>query len=200
MKRKFQYTLIAFVLIIMVFSAVVYYQGFGRRTINKTISERAKEYLKDKEHSVSLQGANLAGLNSQTATENYGRHEKMNSCFNFTIPFPVNNYTHQGECNEYFSVINPRGTIYANESAASASSLDDLSDVVMRRMKTDTYEESRLQAGDREFLVFRNKEEIFQKTAFYYINGKVFALTLTSDDTPEIEKKFAAILASVEFL
>ncbi len=180
---------------------LLYYQSKGRKTIRKTLSERAKEYLKEQNHAQFMIGDSIEEKDSAPKDAAvYGKKDKMNNCFNFTVPFTVNNKHHEGDCSEYFSITQPRGTIYANRYTVTSTSPDDLSDISMRRVYKDKYEESRLYGGGREFIIFRNKEEPYQKTAFYFSDGKVFIVTLTSDNTPEVEIKFKTILTSVELL
>jgi len=199
MKKK---PLVIFCILLLLFGGVfvvIFTQGFNRQKINTAISERAKEYLKDRNHTQSLKDVNIATINP-SANAVYGEKDKMNSCFNFTIPFATDNHHSEQDCSEYFSLANPKGTLYASETPTSVSSLDDLSDMIMRRRLPDQYEESRLRAGDREFVVFRTKQEAYQKTAFFFTGQKVFILTLTSDSTPDVEQKFKAILASLQLL
>jgi hypothetical protein len=199
MKRKTKVLLFISFFIIVAIGGLVYSQGFGRKDIRKELSDRAKEYLKDQDKTQSLREADL-GDKPRPASTVYGKKEKMNDCFNFSIPFTIDNHHQEGTCNEYFSLTNPRGTIYANEVSTSIVSINDLSDVTMRRAMPDNYEESHLQAGQRDFLVFRNKQEGFQKTAFYFTGDKIFTLTFSSDNVPASEQKFKAILASLELL
>jgi hypothetical protein len=200
MKRKWIVIIILLVLSIAAVSTIIYSQSFNRKSITKNLSERAKEYLKDKDNSQSLREVNVAVGKAQPTDAPYGTQPTMNDCFNFTIPYTINNHHHDGVCNDYFSLTNPLGTIYANEYPVQIQSLNELSDIVSRRRNPEKYEESHLEVGGRDFLVFRDKEVPFQKTAFYFTGSKVFVFTLTSDNVPQTDKNFAAILASLQLL
>lgn len=168
--------------------------------IRNTLSSRAQEYL------------NSRRTNTQTALKNSSINEDriktifrnktvtVGSCFTLMIPFRVFNTRKEGECHGYYAIDNPRGQIVVYQEKALITSFDEVPGVSMRRKFTDLYEEQLRVIHNRTYVIFRRKDQAYEKSAFSYTPESYFVLNLISGASDDLDAKLFAMLESLEFL
>ncbi|HSW96475.1 MAG TPA: hypothetical protein VLF89_01480 [Candidatus Saccharimonadales bacterium] len=72
---------------------------------------------------------------------------------------------------------------------------DDVSGVRLRRLQNNIYTESSLSSPVGTWVVFVKKNDMFEKTGFLVVNGKLYTFSITGSD-PIVEKIFDGVVES----
>lgn len=102
-----------------------------------------------------------------------------------------------------FTLENPRITVHAEVTNApqSVTNLTDYPGVRLRQIQSNLYTESNLEIQNSKGLVFSMQNQAgFEKTAFFFLNNKIYTLSVQSPDSKAVEDLFDKIIASFKFL
>ena len=127
--------IITSVVLILVIGVFFYVRATTNKRIYNGLSDRAKQFLAEREKSGIFNYNFETGSSGNKVDEKIRQKGKINDCFNFTIPFTVSNTYSQGKCSDYFSFDEPRGSIVAYLDSNFLQSLDDHSGVKLRRLQ-----------------------------------------------------------------
>lgn len=198
---KTKVIIITFVILILGLGVYFYVRNYNGKKIYEGLSDRAKEFLNERKKKGLIDYSSLLAKGGNKVDENFRKKARINECFNFIIPFTITNTYSQGQCSNYFSFEQPRGSIVAFLENNSVQSLDDNSGVIFRRLNKDKYKESSETINNRVFLIFRKIDQLegYEQTAFYLQEGgKVFTVTLTLNQSQEqAEETLNSMLSSL---
>lgn len=83
----------------------------------------------------------------------------------------------------------------------SVQVLEDYPGVKLREIENDIYAKKEVSADDKNGLVFeRISDNGFEKTAFFYLGGKIFSLTVSGSDQKTGEQLYMKVISSLKFL
>ncbi len=195
--KKIRVGALLLVLTLLIFRIII--QFTTQTTITKNLSDRAKEYL------------------SQQKSKNPGYWDKVNfeeppkgatssgvvsvgGCFQIEIPFGIKEIRKEGKCANFFILTNGKGQVHAYVAPMEASSLGEISHVIMRRSKPDVYQESSEVINGRTFLEFKHNDTYtYEKVAFYPLDGqKMLVVSLASNSNIKMDQMFLKILESIQ--
>ena len=106
---------------------------------------------------------------------------------------------------EYFSfdLDNPK-IIFSMETVGvpdTVQNAEDYPGVKLREIENSLYIKNEVLAGGKKGFVFdKSSENSFEKTAFFYFEGKVFSFSISGTDQKEIDNLYAKIISSLVFL
>lgn len=106
---------------------------------------------------------------------------------------------------EYFSfdLDNPR-IIFSMEVVdvpPGSYSLEDYPSVKLRELQNDSYVKKEVFADNQKGLLFdKYLSNSFEKTAFFYLKGNVYAISISGNDKKEVENLFNKVTSSTKFL
>ncbi len=199
-KRK-----IFFIIFIVFFVLIVgfyYTQVIQRPKISSRLSSRAQEFVKEQQFSgdSALKFINLTGpVGEDTRNKRIGRKD----CYSFIIPYRVTVSRFEdssgNSCTARFSFDKPRGSIFAYIYKKPVSSWDDVSGVSFRRKHPEEYEEKVKKIGDKTFLMFRLKSDIYEENVFYYISDYFFVFNFITKTNENLDKDLEGMLKTLEF-
>jgi hypothetical protein len=174
----------------------------SRTQVNTTLSDRAKEFIKQQRDTNNSYWQQSSVGKEVSAAPNQA-DLSVGPCFRIHIPFPLKYNKLEGECLANLTTLSPDGgriITYANKT--NANSVDDDTGVKLRRSQKDEYTENREITGGKTFVTFQKKDGGYEKSAFYIYNGRLFVLNLIINGNPSVEydQKFKEMLTSVEFL
>jgi hypothetical protein len=176
---------------------LVYQELKPKTIIYGDMSDRGKSYITTKKegndsfwNTVDLQGK-VSGPSSQSFS--------MPDCFSITIPFAIKKADKKDDCGLSVSTENPNGRVVVYQKTMGISSVNDAPDVKLRDSKPDQYQKSMKSIGGIDYLIYKETNGMFVQNAFYYANGKLFGLTLSSSTNEDLTGKFEEILGSVRF-
>ncbi|HSW97616.1 MAG TPA: hypothetical protein VLF89_07365 [Candidatus Saccharimonadales bacterium] len=73
---------------------------------------------------------------------------------------------------------------------------DDIAGVHLRRLQNNIYVEDSVSSPAGSWVTFVKKDDMFEKTGFLVVNGKLYTFSITGSD-PAIEKIFDKVISSV---
>ena len=83
----------------------------------------------------------------------------------------------------------------------SVQTLEDYPGVKLREAENNIYVKKEALADDKNGLVFeRISDNGFEKTAFFYLEGKIFSLSISGSDQKTGEQLYMKIISSLKFL
>ena len=191
----------------LIAGAVAYYYASlqSRATYSNTLSSRSRRYIEaqKKNNNENWQGVNFESSEQntvQTTPQSRNTTVNVDNCFSIKIPFSVWLTRRRDQCNWQWGVNTPRATIRAYmRTDTSTPSLDELSDVKMRRLFKDKYVEEKVKVNDKTFLLFEEVTDTYEKTAFHLTNGKIFVLSITTPGKFDLDKQFLQMVSSIKF-
>jgi hypothetical protein len=102
-----------------------------------------------------------------------------------------------------FKIESTKLTLYMEviEAPTNVASLTDYPSVKLRQIQSNSYSEEDVFVGDVKGLAFaKQSTSSFDKTAFFFLNGRIYSFSFQSPDSKEVEKQFKSIISSVKFL
>lgn len=105
---------------------------------------------------------------------------------------------------EYFSfdLENPR-MIFSMDVIDVVQSVDPLGDypsVKLRELQNNSYVKKDVFADDIRGVLYDKYSNSFEKTAFFYFNGNIFAISVQGNDKKAVEALFDKVINSTKFL
>ena len=106
---------------------------------------------------------------------------------------------------EYFAFDLDSPRVYVVTEVISASStMTDLSNypsVRLRQVQSDQYNQTLVKTQDKisGFVFDKTADTGFEKTAFFYVNGKIYSFSITSVDNKKQEEVFSKIISTLKF-
>ncbi len=106
---------------------------------------------------------------------------------------------------EYFSfdLDNPK-IIFSMETVGvpdAVQSVEDYPGVKLREIENSLYIKNEVFVGGKKGFVFdKSSDNNFEKTAFFYFEGKVFSFTISGTDQKGIDNLYSKIISSLVFL
>lgn len=184
--------LIVFIVIVV---SLIIFEKLQKPKISNTLSDRSKEFIKNQQ--VSDKGGEFNTLVGKKGEDFKGDRVKIGECFSFVMIYSVLSSRREGDCGAYFAFDRPRGSIVAFMEPASSDSIDQASGVSMRRQFKDKYDEKEYKIGEKSFVGFIDKTNIYSITIYHYVSGKylVFTLNLPKEDDASLRE----LLSSLEF-
>lgn len=163
------------------------------------LSARSKTFLEKRYKNTSLAGQEQ--VSTKEALLNEGE-VYVDTCFSFQLPFKKTYVEHDGECFVRMGLRNPAGTIFAYKKKEAYQSVEDISEVLMRRKFPDMYSEEKKIINGKTFLIFThsNNEMYGTETVVFYA-GKDFTFTLSilGPGKDKAQAILDAVLSSVVF-
>lgn len=182
--------------ILIFFASVLLFEQFFGKKISQSLSERSKEYIAKKE--VSGQGSAFSEVLNKKGKDTRGNRIQVGACFSFITPYKILNERQDADCKGYFGIENPRGSITAYVKEGRVGTFDQMEGVSFRRQNRN-YVESQKEINNMNFLFFKNTQEGYQKSAFYFTDGYYFVLTLTANTDENLDESFESIIKSLQF-
>jgi hypothetical protein len=181
----------------------IYHEFKQKPTMTTTLSARSKDFLKRQEFvgNSELQNVNIEGPSGQD-TRNTRIGQK--GCFSFVIPYRVTitNTEDSGTgntCYVRYAFDMPTGAVVAYKTMQQATSWDDVGGVAYRRRKTDEYfPEERKMYNGREFILFKSKNDMYEKNAFYLASNYVLVFNLLTKSNENLDSDMDKMLMSLE--
>ncbi len=168
-------------------------------SVSNTLSERSKEYLKNRSNNPDTSLNNVAVTEGGTITPSETTFT-VGDCFSITVPFRVDNERNQGLCGKRIAITKPQGSIVVYQERGEVASIDEVPGVSMRRLYKDTYEEEAKVINNKTFFLFKNLESgTYEKNVFLHMSDRYFILNLSASGGPELDTKLFQMLASLEF-
>jgi len=96
-------------------------------------------------------------------------------------------------------------SIYAFTEVVKANSneltLTDYPGIRLRQAEAETYKQASITADNQQGLSFEKHDNSgFEKTAFFFVNGKIYSFSVMGGDLKAVEALFNKIILSVKFL
>lgn len=178
---------------------LVYYELRPKTILTSQLSPRAQAYLKRQKYGDGTsEWSNIKLEVTQAPTTAVVKRE---GCFEMIIPYPLKSIREDKdrECFGRYMLEKPRGSIVIFIEPTLNISLDDNSHVKLRRSRVDEYEEYAHKVNDKEFVIFKNKNMIFERNAFHLSDGKLLVVNATIYSRERSEDKFIEMLRSINF-
>lgn len=102
-----------------------------------------------------------------------------------------------------FGLENPKlnASIEVINAPENITSINDYPSVRLRQIQSNLYQDSDVFVGNEKGLAFTKQSSTgFEKTAFFFLKGKIYSFSLQSPDSKKLEEVFNDIIASVKFL
>jgi hypothetical protein len=201
MNRKVIVLLITILIVIAGLAVFYYTQVRQQPKISNTLSTRSQEFIKKQQRTTDtdLKFINLTG---PAGEDTRGKRIGRENCYSFIMPYRVTiskfEDTSGNTCSARFNFDNPKGAIFAYMYKKPVASWDDVSGVSFRRSKTDEYEEEMKTFNGKNFLLFRTKGDLYEKSAFYYTPNYFFVFNLLTKTNENLDKDFEKMLESLE--
>jgi hypothetical protein len=184
-----------FIILFLLILGIVIFENLQKPQISYTLSDRSKEFIKKQRTQDS--GGEYTALVGKKGEDYKGKRVKVGECFSFIMPYSVFNSRQESECGGYFAFDRPRGSITAFMEQASSDSIDSAPGVSMRRQDKEKYQEKEYKIGQKQFVGFIDKTDIYTITIYHYVSEKylIFTLKLSRENDEDLRK----ILSSLEF-
>lgn len=182
------------VIILLIGGIFIYEQFFGKQ-ISQGISGRSEEFIKSQK---ALNNSKVGGLLEKEGETLKGKRVEVGECFSFIMPFKVGFIRSEGDCDTYFNLENPRGSLVAYEKEGRVGTFDQMEGISFRRQNKE-YKESEKEVGGRNYLMFKNTTQGYQKSAFSFDSDSYMVLTLTASTLENLDSEFDEILKSLTF-
>lgn len=185
-------------LLIMVgVGAYVGMQTQASQSSGNTLSERSQEYMASRKNEDDRVWRNVA---TSPRVKRMREEVSLENCFTLTVPFEVRYVRNEGTCIRQIGIQNPAGSIVVQVREGNTSSLSELSDVMLRRSKSDIYQERTINAGGQSYLTFVSRTEGYEQTAFRLTDKGVLSVSLSAMTTEDLGGKFATMIETVRGL
>jgi len=86
------------------------------------------------------------------------------------------------------------------QASSAETAIADDSGVRLRQTEKDTYKQAEVVVDGQHGLVFTRVDQGFEKTAFFFINNKVYTFSVSSSDQVGATDLYNKIILSVKFL
>ncbi|MGE5042119.1 MAG: hypothetical protein ACM3IJ_04420 [Candidatus Levyibacteriota bacterium] len=198
-RRKHKKLLISLGVLLLLIAAAAgyfYYDYITSSSKQTTVSARAKEFLDSQKFKTN---SPLKDVNFTAKANRTNEIERVDGCFSLMIPFNIRNINtdENQKCYRYISFDNPQGSIVLFKQDAKGLGVEAAPGVSMRRLKKDVYKEEQRSVNGKTFLVFRDSEKNYEKTAYLLTNGSYYILTLSLTDPENGDTKLDQVLSSV---
>ncbi len=194
MKKKLLIVAVVALLIVL----IINFNKENKGTISGNLSKRTQEYVKERKIKGELSWLGV-NLNKKGEVEG-AKSIQVDRCFSLEIPFSVTEEKNKGECFKIFFTDEPKGTVVVYLRDVDYISIDDDPGVRMRRLDSEKYEEKIKNYNGYEFVIFRVREDSYEKSAFYLADGKLFVLNLIVQTNENLDAEFEQMLSSVKIL
>jgi len=170
--------------------------------ISNTLSERSLEFIKGQKFVTNSSWSNL-NLKGPVREDTRGKRIERDNCFSFVILYriTIGMYDDQqgSECYARFSFDTPKGAIVAYKFTKPISSWEDIPAVIQRRRDTDEYyPEERKTLNGKAFLMFKSRNNVYEKNAFYYTSSYFFVFNLLTKTNENLDKDMDNMLSTLE--
>ena len=99
-----------------------------------------------------------------------------------------------------FDISNPRLVLnYSVLDRPNLTSIDDVPDVKLRKIAFSGYVQTQILADGQKGLAFEKTTDSSERTVFFFINSKVYSISITGSSVKEIDKLFDQIVMSLKF-
>lgn len=102
-----------------------------------------------------------------------------------------------------FDLDNPHTTVLVTVSQApgGVTSINDYPGVRLRQIQSGTYQQKDVFADNHSGFVFNRQDNSgFEKTAFFYLNNRIYIFSIIGIDLKAVEDVFKTIITSAKFL
>lgn len=188
--------IVVVILLVFSFIGIFVFETYFGKTISNSLSDRSREYIK--EDNISNSESVFSQALEKNKNDTKGKRMYIGECFSFIMPFKVSNERQDKECEGYFGIENPRGTIVAYIREGRVGTFDQMEGVSFRRQDKN-YKETKENINGREYLLFKNTQSGYQKSAFYLDSEYYFIITLTAQTDKNLDQEFKKILSSINF-
>ena len=191
-----------FIFILITGGIFVFIELRQEPVISNKLSERSKEFLEGQKFVTNSNLSNL-NLNGPVGEDTRNKRIGRDKCFSFVIPYriTIGKYEDQegSECYTRLSFDNPKGAIVAYKFTKPISSWEDIPAVIQRRRDTDEYYPEELKTlGDKSFIMFKGKTDLYEKNAFYFTPEYFFVFNLLTKTNENLDKEMDAMLSTLE--
>lgn len=196
MKKK----IAIFLLVVLVVSAgyFVMQTQQGDRTDQEGLSARSKEYLEkrseNEETSLKFAAVDQEGKSVDEANQTL----TVEKCYSITVPYRISSSRIEKDCFLHIALRSPRGTLNAYRKFEPVKTVSEIPGISMRRLYPDMYEEKTLTIGGQEYLIFRKKDEAYEKNAFLLVPGGYMIINISAGGGEELDQPFITMLASIK--
>ncbi len=200
MNRKSKLGLVAVVVFALIGGATWYVLGQSSegKINDEELSARSKEYLKKRNENADTSLQYAAIQEGEATTSQVNKVFTVDTCFSITIPFRVESSRVEEECFLYATLRTPHGSLNAYRKTEPVEKTEDIPGISMRRLNTDTYSEKREVIAGREYLIFTNTTEGFEKNAFTLVEGGYMIINISTGVGADVEQQFLQMLQSIE--
>lgn len=194
-----KYLIITGIILLTILTGIFYIRMTTKTTVYSGLSNRAKEYLKDKRGPNDRQWQNTklekkGDGSNKSAIKTVDDH----NCFSVTIPIPSSEIRREADCQYRIFLTDPVGFSIVFRRSIAANTIDDVADVSMRRLYKDQYVEKISNINGREFYIFRKKADSYEKSAFLLKNNQLYVFSLVVQTNENLDKKFDEMLQSIK--
>ncbi len=171
--------------------------------ISNELSQRSQEFIKGKKFTNNSQWANL-NLKGGEGEDTRGKRIGRDNCYSFVMLYRVTIAKYEDQsgnvCTSRFSFETPKGAILAYEYVKPVASWDDIPAVVQRRRQTEEYYPEELKTlNGKTFLMFRTKNDVYEKNVFYYTDSYFLVFNFLTRTNENLDRDLDTMLASIEF-
>jgi hypothetical protein len=101
-----------------------------------------------------------------------------------------------------FDIADPRLIFYfdVNNNPGNLTNIDDIAAVKLREDKTRGYQQSEILADGQRGLIFTRIDLQSEKSGFFIVNSKIYSISVTGNDSKEVENLFDNIIKTLQFL
>lgn len=194
--------IITFILLstLTIFSIFVHLATHNSGKISNILSQRSRDFIQkqQKDDSSKWQQFSLKDepLNSNSQTPIYT--DINTPCFSFTIPFKVVSENLAEKCDINIHTDAPKATVVVFTRNVDIETISDVPDIRLRLQNTEEYAQQENTTNNYEFMIFKNTSMMYEKTAFYFEDDTLFAITLKSNYSSNLDKQFSEILDTVK--
>lgn len=194
--------LLGVVLMVLIVGGVFVYRELQQKPeIQNTLSERSQQFIKTQQGTHSeLDTADFTG---PTGEDTRGKRIGKDGCYSFVTPYRISSVreekdSEQNECFKRFSFDSPKGMFVVYIETRPISSWDDVGGVSFRRRKTDEYSEEMKTINGKQFLMFKTKDQLYEKNVFYYTPKYSLTFNVITKTNENLDKDVETILASLQ--
>lgn len=196
---------ISLVLLMIIFVSAgifVFFELRQKPVINNNLSKRSQEFIEGKKFASNSQWSNL-NLDGSEREDTRGKRIGRDNCYSFVMLYRVTIAKYEDQsgnvCTSRFTFENPSGAILAYKYVKPVSSWDDIPAVSQRRRQTEEYfpEEQKILNG-KNFIMFRTKNDIYEKNVFYYTDSYFFVFNFLTKTNENLDKDLDTMLATLE--
>lgn len=164
------------------------------------ISTRGAEYLAKRSQADRSWSTVRLGAEKKAQTKILGSKTiGVGNCFTLTIPLSVRLIKNKEKCFSVFVADSPKGNIRAYEQKTNYTSVEEVSDVKMRRLYKDTYKEREVLKNGRSILVFEAEDPfLYDAVSFYLQNGRLIVVSMQFPTSENLDSTMDTIVSSIE--